>query len=667
MFAATRVAAMRRVPSAAAAMRRTAAPMRGAGVSSLMAALRFLTERADVRNIAVIAHVDHGKTTLVDGLLKFSGTLSEARNRVMDSNDQEKERGITILAKNTAIVFPDGRRVNVVDTPGHLDFSGEVERSLQMVEGFILLVDAAEGVRPGTRYVLRKALTLGLRPIICINKIDKEDEKIDKVVEQVQELFLETVQDADQLEQMFFLYGSGRDGYFNLEPKKGGTLDPLFKAMFEQVPPPKQEKDDAPLQMLVALVDETKTGKVAIGRIFKGSVKKGDIVKVVLGDANADARVEDVRLYRGIEKVPVEEAQMGDLVWMELKEPRDTTIPLKIGASVCNPEHVDPWPYQKPDQPTFTLKMKQSDAPWAGKEIEGIPRAKMLELRERLRRELLVNQALQIDDVMADEIVLRGRGPLHLSVLIEGLRREGYEFELCAPSVVRREIDGEMCEPFERITMEYPQANASDVMSLITQKHGEVVDINNVGDDRLSAEVTMPVRLMTDLSTRFNRMTGGRGVLNHVFDGYKPEVPVDSNRATGTMVALEDGTVEQYSLAGLTVNGRFFVMPGEQVYYGQIVGENTKVLGQDMPVNVCKKTEQQGGMRASAFEKEKRRGKEFDATSMTLEDYFSWVTPEELITVTPKSIRARLPAFQGKTIQRNKTGGAGAKGGKKKK
>jgi GTP-binding protein len=654
MFAVTRTGLMRRVTPGALM------PIAAAGSSSMTCLLsaaalrRFIAERQDIRNLAVIAHVDHGKTTLVDGLLKYSGTLKDARGRVMDSNDQEKERGITILAKNTAIAFPDGRRVNIVDTPGHLDFSGEVERALQMVEGFILLVDAAEGVKPGTRYVLRKALTLGLHPIVCINKIDKEDERIDSVVEQVQELFLETAISDDQLD-VFFLFGSGRDGYFNYEPKKGGDLVPLFDSMFAKIPAPKQQQEIMPFQMLVSLVDDQPDGqKIAIGRIYRGSVKPGDVVKVALGDAVQEALVKDLRVYRGVEQEKVPEAKFGDVVWMLLKEPLDKKIPLKIGATVCCRDNVVAWPYRPPDQPTFSLKLTKNEASWAGKETTGNAHAKFIELRETLRKEALVNTALQIENLDTDEITLRGRGPLHLSVLIEGLRRKGYEFELRAPDVVRREVDGVMCEPFERLTFEYPIKCGADIISLISNKHGEVIDVKNIGDDRVQTEAVMPVRLMTDLSTRFNKVTSGRGVLNHVFDGYKPEVPVDSERDTGCLIAQEEGIAEQYSLAGLNGHGRFFVQPGEQVYFGQIVGENLKVLGQDVPSNVTKKNEQAGGMRANAHDKAMKRGTTYDSTQMGLEEYLAWVNPNELVTVTPKSIRIRKPGFSGKTTQRRK-------------
>ena len=665
MFTAARTALMRRMApcSNASAAGTSTGPLAMGG--TMMMQFRCITERKDVRNIAVIAHVDHGKTTLVDSLLKHSGTLSDARNRVMDSNDQEKERGITILAKNTAIVFPDGRRVNIVDTPGHLDFSGEVERALQMVEGFVLLVDAAEGVKPGTRYVLRKALSLGLHPIVCVNKIDKEDERIDQVVEQINELFLETATSDDQLD-MYFLYGSGRDGYFNEEPKKGGDLEPLFKAMFDKIPAPTQKTDDEPFKMLVALVDEAPGGlQVAIGRVFQGSAKAGDVVKVVLGDQQVDGLVKEVKAYRGVNQEPIESAGVGDIIWMSLKAPLDATLPLKIGATVCDKDKINAHPYRAPDEPTYTLKLSKNQASWAGKEADGNGTAKMLEMKKILRRELMVNQALQIDGLDTDEITLRGRGPLHLSVLIESLRRMGYEFELRAPSIVKREIDGVMCEPFERLTMEYPQRVAGEVIGLVSQKHGEVVDVTNTSDDRVQAEVLMPVRLMTDLSTKFNKLTAGRGVFNHVFDGYHPELPVESARECGTMCALEEGIVQQYSLGGLSGNGRFFVQPGDNVYYGQVVGENSKVFGQDMPVNVCKKNEQLGGMRANAHDKAQRRSLDYQYTQMGLEEYLAWVTPEELVTVTPKSIRARLIGFNGKTIQRGKATRGGG-GGKKK-
>ncbi|GET89103.1 elongation factor, putative [Leishmania tarentolae] len=618
-----------------------------------VALARWIHARDDVRNIAVIAHVDHGKTTLVDSMLSQSGTVANAHNRVMDSKDQEKERGITILAKNTAILLDDGRRrINIVDTPGHLDFSGEVERALQMVEGIILLVDAKEGVRPGTRYVLRKALSLNLRSIVCVNKIDKDDLNITKTEKAVEDLFLEAAEDENQLE-IKFLYGSGRSGYMNEEPKKEGTLMPLFDTIFSTVPSPKAEDNEA-LQMLVAQVDEDEKNntKLAIGRIYNGTVRTGDVVTVALEEKQTDALVKSIHLYCGVQKMPVPSASYGDICILELQEPIGMKVPLRIGGTIGKQGAVKLFPYKKPDDPTYSLVLQESEASWKGKEAaESL--GNMVAIQRRLDREAMVNTALQLKSLNSKQITMYGRGPLHLSVIIEDMRREGYEFEVQAPRVLTRVIDGVECEPFERLLLEFKDNLVSSVVSFLSSKMGEIGEIESLSNGRVLMECVMPVRLMSNVPLKFHTLTGGDGVMNHHFDSYRPMAAVETERESGALISVDNGEVTDWSLSGFSTQGRFFVLPGDQVHYGQIIGENQKTALQNLGVNVCKRNEQLGGMRANANDKANSKRGAYSAVRYNFEDCVAWVTDDELVTVTPKSIRMRKPGFNGKTSMRS--------------
>ncbi|KAK7200443.1 elongation factor [Novymonas esmeraldas] len=625
----------------------------GSSARLTVALARWMHSRDDVRNIAVIAHVDHGKTTLVDTMLSQSGTVANAHNRVMDSKDQEKERGITILAKNTAILLDEGkRRINIVDTPGHLDFSGEVERALQMVEGIILLVDAKEGVRPGTRYVLRKALSLNLRPIVCLNKIDKDDLSIAKTERAVEDLFLETAQDDSQLD-IKFLYGSGRSGYMNEEPKKEGTLAPLFDTIFHTVPAPKAEDAEA-LQMLVAQVDEDEKNKtkIAIGRIYNGTVRTGDVVTVALEDKQTDALVKSIQLYCGVQKMAATSASYGDICILELQEPLAMKVPLKIGGTVGKQGAVKMFPYKKPDDPTYSLILQESEASWKGKEaVEAL--GKMHAIQRRLDREAMVNTALQLKPLGTKQVAMYGRGPLHLSVIIEDMRREGFEFEIQAPRVLTRVVDGVECEPFERLLLEFKDHLVSEMVSFLSSKMGEIGEIEPLSSGRVVMECVMPVRLMSNVPLKFHTITGGDGVLNHHFDSYRPMAAIDTERDTGALISVDTGDVTDWSLSGFSTQGRFFVTPGDHVHYGQIVGENQKTALQNLGVNVCKRNEQLGGMRANANDKANSKRGAYSAVRYSFEDCVAWVTDDELVTVTPKSIRMRKPGFNGKTSMRS--------------
>ncbi|CCW63466.1 unnamed protein product [Phytomonas sp. EM1] len=617
---------------------------------------RFIHTNENTRNVAIIAHVDHGKTTLVDSMLSQSGTVENAHNRVMDSKDQERERGITILAKNTAVLLTENdsaepKRINIVDTPGHLDFSGEVERALQMVEGFILLVDAKEGIRPGTRYVLRKALGLNLTPIVCINKIDKDDSCIEKTEEAVQDLFLDCATDDSQLD-LCFMYGSGRSGYMGRTPQRGGTLYPLFQTIFDVVPPPKAESDEE-LQMLVAQVGMGKGGaeKIAIGRIFQGTITVGDVVTVALEEKQVNALVSKIELYRGVHTDSVTSARFGDICALTLQEPIQQKIPLKIGCTIGSEGKVKLFPYRKPDEPTYSLILQESEAPWKGKEAdENMGRIRFLQ--QRLEREAMVNTALQLSGLDTPQITMQGRGPLHLSVIIEDMRREGYEFEIQAPKIITKVIDGVECEPYEHLTLEFKDNLMSEMVSFLSMKMAEIGEIQQVSDGRVVLECVMPVRLMARVPLKFHTMTGGDGVLNHHFDSFKPLAASENARETGALISVENGEITDWALSGLSSQGNFFVLPGDHVYYGQIIGENTKTLWQNLGLNACKHNDQLGGMRANANDKSKSRRSGYKAARFTFEDCASWVTDDELITVTPKSIRIRKPNFNGKTTMR---------------
>ncbi|CCW70840.1 unnamed protein product [Phytomonas sp. Hart1] len=618
---------------------------------------RGLHTNENTRNVAIIAHVDHGKTTLVDSMLSQSGTVANAHNRVMDTKDQERERGITILAKNTAVLLTQtdpnaAKRINIVDTPGHLDFSGEVERALQLVEGFILLVDAKEGIRPGTRYVLRKALALNLTPIVCINKIDKDNSCIEKTENDIQDLFLDCATNDSQLD-LCFMYGSGRSGYMNQTPEKGGSLDPLFRTIFQIVPPPKAE-DGQELQILVAQIDVQKAGgeKIAIGRIFQGAVHVGDVVTVALEDRQVNALVNKIELYRGVHTDSVASASFGDICAITLQEPIQQKIPLQIGSTIGSEGKVKLFPYQKPDEPTYSLILQESEAPWKGKECdEGLSRIHFLQ--KRLEREALVNTALQLSGLGTSQITMRGRGPLHLSVIIEDMRREGYEFEIQAPQIITKLVNGAECEPYERLTLEFKEDLISPIVSFLSMRMAEIGEIEPVSGGRVVLECVMPVRLMARLPLKFHTMTSGDGVLNHNFDSYKPLAAGENARETGALISVENGDVTDWALSGVSSQGNFFVLPGDHVYYGQIIGENTKTLLQNLGLNVCKHNEQLGGMRANSVDKLKSRRSGYQAVRYTFEESASWVTDDELITVTPKSIRMRKPNFTGKTTMRS--------------
>ena len=671
-----------------------------------------VSHRQDIRNIAVIAHVDHGKTTLVDAMLKQSGTLENARNRIMDNKDQEKERGITILAKHTALVFPDGKRINLVDTPGHMDFGGEVERVLQMVEGFLLLVDVNEGVRPGTRYVLRKALALKLKPLIMLNKVDRlicdfsedennasktndlEDRLIKKAVDEIQDLFLDVATDAEQLD-FNILYGSGRIGLASHEypitvaKNSAASLKPLFDAIYTVIPPPKQaqsgQSDSA--QMLVGNVEDLRddVSRIAIGRIFEGSLSVNQTL-VVIGEVyNVDddatneaprkkswAKITKIELIQGVSSIEVKSANFGDVARVHLTPlaakaipANETNFPLKdcliVGSTLCYPKNPTPWPYVMPDQPSYSLIILESTAKWKHIEVHDKNKSRFGAIRARLQKEALNNTSLKLQDVpeRANALRILGRGLLHLGVILEDLRREGFEFELLAPEpVTRKDENGQLLEPFEKITIECKIQALSEIVPILTHRHADIGECESVdaSGDRVIQHCTMAARTIGDLSLKVMKITRGDAVFRQEFSGFYPYLSgISTRRMNGAIVSVDDGHTTDYALSANKDKGNFFVKTGEYVYFGQVVGELNFKPGQskqaqDMPLNVTK-VKECTNMRANANEAAKRTQSGFSADNKSMEELLSWASPDELVTVTPQSVRIRKQYFDGKTTR----------------
>lgn len=585
------------------------------------------TKQQKIKNIAIIAHVDHGKTTLVNELLKQSGTLADIQDRVMDSNTLEKERGITILAKNTAIAYDD-TIINIVDTPGHSDFGGEVERTLQMVEGFLLLVDAAEGVLPGTRFVLKKALELNLKPLVLINKIDRKDADCERVKAEVEDLFLELAQSESQLE-FPILFGSARNGFVNTTYETmSGDMQPLFKAIIEHVPSPQPTKDH--LQFLVTNLDHSDyLGIVAIGRIYNGSLKLGQSIICCKDDkVGAPTKITKIYRYQGLAKFEVPEAQAGDIVAIT-----GFTEPVEIGTTVCDAGQPDPYPYVSIDEPTLSMFISVNDSPFSGKE------GKLLtsrQIKERLEKELKTNVALRVEPTDSPETFkVSGRGQLHLGILIETMRREGFELQLSAPEVIYKTIDGTKCEPIEHLIVEVQEEHQGVVMDLLGRKKAELTTIAPLDSGRIRMEFEVPSRGLLGFRSQFLTETRGTGIANFMFSGYKPYKGAIPTRIKGSIVSMEKGITTGFALNNLQERGILFVGPGQPVYEGMIIGENSREG--DMIANPSKE-KKLTNMRASgsddAIKLEPPR-------KMELERCMEWIAPDELIEVTPESIRLR--------------------------
>ena len=588
--------------------------------------------RNDLRNIAIIAHVDHGKTTLVDQMLKQAGAFREnqvVEERVMDSGDIERERGITILAKNTSVHYK-GVKINIVDTPGHADFSGEVERILKMVDGVVLLVDAAEGPMPQTRFVLQKALEFGHKIIIAVNKIDRPDARLGEIGDEVLELLLNLDASDEQLDSPI-VYCSGRAGTASMSPNTEGTdLTPLFEQILEHIPAP-QVDTDGPTQMLVSSIDYNEyVGRIGIGRIERGSMKVGQQVTVCdYHGATQPYNAKVVTLYtiEELERKPADEAKAGEIVCFSGIEN------VTIGETLCDPEHVEALPFVKISEPTVEMTFSVNDSPFAGKEGKFVTSR---HLRERLFRELLKDVSLRVNETdTTDSFRVCGRGEMHLSILIENLRREGYEFQVGAPKALFREIDGKTCEPVERMIADVPQDAVGSVMEKMGSRKGELVSMNPKGADRMRLEFLIPARGLFGYRTEFLTDTKGEGVLSSVFHSYQPYKGDISKRTTGSLIAFETGEAVGYGLFNAQERGPLFIGPGTQVYEGMVIGENPR--GDDMAVNVCKK-KQLTNMRASGSDDALRL---IPPRQMSIEAALEFISDDELLEITPKSVRIR--------------------------
>lgn len=588
--------------------------------------------RNDLRNIAIIAHVDHGKTTLVDQMLKQAGAFREnqvVEERVMDSGDIERERGITILAKNTSVHYK-GVKINIVDTPGHADFSGEVERILKMVDGVVLLVDAAEGPMPQTRFVLQKALEFGHKIIIAINKIDRPDARLNEIGDEVLELLLNLDATDEQLDSPI-VYCSGRAGTASMSPNTEGTdLTPLFEQILEHIPAPQVDLE-GPTQMLVSSIDYNDyVGRIGIGRIERGSLKVGQQVTVCDYHGSTqpyNAKVVTLYTIEELDRKPVDAAKAGEIVCFSGIEN------VTIGETLCDPEHVEALPFVKISEPTVEMTFSVNDSPFAGREGKFVTSR---HLRERLFRELLKDVSLRVNETdTTDSFRVCGRGEMHLSILIENLRREGYEFQVGAPKALFREIDGVKCEPVERMIADVPQDAVGAVMEKMGNRKGELVSMNPKGADRMRLEFLIPARGLFGYRTEFLTDTKGEGVLSSVFHSYQPYKGDISKRTTGSLIAFETGEAVGYGLFNAQERGPLFIGPGTQVYEGMVVGENPR--GDDMAVNVCKK-KQLTNMRASGSDDALRL---IPPRQMSIEAALEFLGDDELLEITPKSVRIR--------------------------
>ena len=587
--------------------------------------------RNELRNVAIIAHVDHGKTTLVDGMLKQGGAYHENQvttERVMDSNDLEKERGITILAKNTAVHYGD-TKINIIDTPGHADFGGEVERILKMVNGVILLVDAAEGPMPQTRFVLQRAMEMNHRIIVVVNKIDRPDARIEEVEEEVLELLLDLGATDEQLDSPM-LFCSGRSGTASLSPYEAGTdLKPLFDTILEYIPAPEGEPDE-PLQLLVSSIDYNDyVGRIGIGRIERGTLKQGQDVMIAnyhSGEKPRKARIVSLYQIDGLTRVPVEEAKVGDIVCFSGAE--DITI----GDTLCALDNVEPLEFVKVSEPTLEMTFQVNDSPFAGKEGKYVTSR---QLRDRLYKETLKDVSIRISDGdTTDSFKVAGRGEMHLSILIETMRREGYELACSMPHVLNKEIDGVMCEPVEKVTIDVPNDYTGAVISKLSARKGDLIEMVP-RDTRTRIEYIIPTRCLLGYRSEFMTDTKGEGIINTLFDGYQPYKGEITLRFTGSLVASEQGVATSYALFSCQDRGQMFIGVQTPVYEGMIVGSCPKM--EDIALNVCKEKHLTAIRSSGADEKLILTPPKI----MSLEEAIDYIADDELIEVTPKSLRLR--------------------------
>jgi len=589
-----------------------------------------------IRNIAIIAHVDHGKTTLVDQLLRQSGTFAAHQHvveRVMDSNDLERERGITILAKNCAVTYA-GTHINIVDTPGHADFGGEVERVLSMVDGVLLLVDAVDGPMPQTRFVTRKALAQRLKPIVVVNKVDRPGARPDWVVNQTFDLFDKLGATEEQLD-FPVVYASALEGWAAAslaDPSPRTDMRPLFEAILAQVPV-RADDVEGPLQLQICSLDYSSyVGRIGIGRVNRGRIRPGQMVAVLRGPDNASAppvvtKVNQVLVFKGLERVLAEEAMAGDIVLVNGIEE------VGIGVTLTDPGNPEALPLLKVDEPTLTMNFQVNTSPFAGREGKFVTSR---QLRERLTRETMSNVALRVEDTAdADVFLVSGRGELHLTILLENMRREGYELAVSRPRVVIRDIDGIRCEPFEMLAVDIEEAHQGAVMEALGARRGDLQDMQPDGKGRVRLDYRIPARGLIGFQSEFLTMTRGTGIMSHVFDDYAPMKPEISERRNGVLVSAEDGEAVAYALWKLQERGRMFVNPGDPLYEGMIVGLHSR--DNDLVVNPVR-TKQLTNIRAA--------GKD-EAILLTppirhtLESAIEFIADDELVEIAPKSIRIR--------------------------
>ena len=587
--------------------------------------------REDLRNIAIIAHVDHGKTTLVDEMLKQGGAFRENQavaERVMDSNDIERERGITILAKNTSVMY-NGVKINIIDTPGHADFGGEVERVLKMVDGVVLLVDAAEGCMPQTRFVLQKALEMGHKIIVVVNKIDRPDARLDEIGDEILELLLDLDASDEQIESPV-LFCSGRAGTASLSQYEAGeNLVPLFETILNHIPAPEGD-DEAPLQMLISSIDYNDyVGRIGIGRIERGTIKVNQ--PVIVGDyyenhKSFNSKIVTMYQIEGLNRTPAEEAKVGDIVWISGIE--DITI----GDTLCDTSCYEPVPFVKISEPTVEMTFSVNDSPFAGREGKFVTSR---QLRERLFKEILRDVSLRVNETEnTDSFRVAGRGEMHLSILIENMRREGYELSVSTPRVLYKEIDGVTCEPIERLVIDVPEDCVGSVMEKLGSRKAELQSMHPAGS-RMKIEFLIPSRGLFGYKSEFLTDTKGEGVISSVFHSYEPYKGDIPRRNTGSLVSFETGEAVTYGLFNAQERGSLFIGAGTPVYEGMIVGASPKV--EDLVVNVCKK-KHLTNTRASGSDDALRL---VPPRKLSLEDSLEFIADDELLEVTPKSIRIR--------------------------
>ena len=587
-----------------------------------------------IRNIAIIAHVDHGKTTLVDALLAQSGIFRDNEavpTCVLDSNDLERERGITILSKNAAVTYND-TRINIVDTPGHADFGGEVERVLGMVDGCLLIVDANEGPMPQTRFVLKKALEQGLRPVVFVNKIDRARVDPETAVDKVLDLFIELGADDDQCD-FPYLFGSGLGGFAKPDMKtESDNMRPLFDAILRHVPPPVGDVTK-PLQLQITTLDYSDfLGRIIIGRVHNGVIRKGQNASLIKDDGNLKkGRISKLLGFEGLQRVDIDEASAGDLVAVAGFDD------VNIGETIACPDEPKALPLIKVDEPTLQMTFVVNDSPFAGKEGKFVTSR---QIRDRLQRELLTNVALRVEDTDSpDSFAVSGRGELHLGILIETMRREGFEFQVSQPQVIFRTIDGTPCEPVETLVMDVPEAAVGSCIEKLGTRKAEMQNMETGTDGRTQLEFVVPSRGLIGFRGEFIRATRGEGIMSHSFFEYRPMCGDFDTRRNGVLIAFEEGAATFYALKNAEDRGQFFITPGTKVYKGMIIGENTRP--QDMEINICKAKQVTNIRSAGADVLDTLQS----PIQMTLERALEYIGPDEMLEVTPESIRLRkLPA-----------------------